>query len=160
MIPDENETTRQFRSSNLAPVLSLQTRSQVFSLSLGFGEYKVDLSHDGTRLAMAGSKGHVSLLDWKDKTLVHEWHTNQRIRDIKVLAQGRLVAAALKDWAIVYDHQGLEVHRLRNMPEPRWLEYLPYHYLLCSISNFGLLGYQDISTGKIVAEHKTKIRDV
>lgn len=45
------------------------------------------------------------------------------------------------------------------MPEPVGLEYLPYHYLLCSISKMGLLGYQDVSTGQIVVEHKTKVRE-
>lgn len=129
-------------------------------MKLDFGDYNIDFSHDGQYLCMAGSKGHVSILDWKQKKLKKEWNLAQRVRDVKSIAQGRMVAVAQKDWAHIYDDQGLEIHRLRNMPEPLWLEYLPYHFLLCSISSFGLLSYQDVSTGKIVAEHKTKVRDV
>jgi U3 small nucleolar RNA-associated protein 7 len=140
--------------------LSKQTLSQIFSLKLDFGDYQIDFSQDGQHLCLAGSKGHVALLDWKQKKLKKEWNLTQRIRDVRSIAQGRMVAVAQKDWAHIYDDQGLEVHRLRNMPEPLWLEYLNYHFLLCSISSFGLLSYQDISTGQIVAEHKTKVRDV
>ena len=140
--------------------MSMQTVSQVFSLKLDFGEYNIDYSHDGKYLCMGGSKGHVALLDWKQKSLKKEWNVGQRIRDIKSIAQGRMVAVAQKDWAQIYDDQGLEIHRLRNMPEPLWLEYLNYHFLLCSISTFGLLSYQDVSTGQIVAQHRTKVRDV
>lgn len=39
-----------------------------------------------------------------------------------------------------------------------YLEYLPYHYLLTSMGKEGSLMYRDISTGEIVATHKTKIK--
>ena len=160
MIADENETTRQFRSSNISPHLSLQSRSQIFQLSLDFGNYTTSFSQDGSALLLGGSKGHLALLDWKTKKARKEWHVKERVRDVKFLQNDKMVAVAQKEHCHVYDDQGLEIHRLRNMPEPLWLEYLHYHFLLCSISAFGLLSYQDISTGQIVAEHKTKIRDV
>jgi U3 small nucleolar RNA-associated protein 7 len=160
LVADDNETTRQFRTANLKSEMSMQMRSQIWDVKLDFGEYRCDFGQDGKTLALAGSKGHVALLDWKQKRLMKEWRLTERTRDIKVVAQNRMVAVAQKDFVSVYDEQGLEVHRLRNMPEPQWLEYLPYHFLLCSISSFGLLSYQDLTTGQIVAEHKTKVREV
>lgn len=47
-----------------------------------------------------------------------------------------------------------------NIHEPRQLEYLNYHFLLCSLSKWGKLTYTDVSIGKTVAELKTKIQEV
>jgi hypothetical protein len=37
------------------------------------------------------------------------------------------------------------------------LGFLPHHFLLSSIGKYGVLRYQDTSTGAIVAQHKTKL---
>ncbi|PVU94233.1 hypothetical protein BB561_002717 [Smittium simulii] len=50
---------------------------------------------------------------------------------------------------------GAEVHCLRKMIETQAMDFLPFHYLLTSIGNQGILRYQDTSTGQIVAEYKT-----
>jgi U3 small nucleolar RNA-associated protein 7 len=132
----------------------------VYDLELEFGQYFIDFTRNGQSLALAGSKGHVALMEWKTKKLVSEFQVKEKVKDVKWLHSEQMVAVAQKQFVHIYDHQGLEVHRLRNMPEPIHLEYLPFHYLLTSISAFGLLSYQDISTGQIVVEHKTKVRDV
>jgi U3 small nucleolar RNA-associated protein 7 len=45
---------------------------------------------------------------------------------------------------------------MRDHLEPSHLEYLPYHFLLCSASKLGFIKYLDITNGKEVAECKTK----
>jgi len=56
----------------------------------------------------------------------------------------------------IYDNNGLEVHRLRDRSGVVYeVEYLPYHWLLCTIGSAGQLTYQDNSTGSIVAQYKT-----
>jgi hypothetical protein len=57
----------------------------------------------------------------------------------------------------VYDHTGAEVHVLRGHQEPLALEFLPYHFLLASVGRGGFLKYQDVSTGALVAEHRTRL---
>lgn len=55
----------------------------------------------------------------------------------------------------IYDTDGVEIHRL----DPSFifkLEFLHYHWLLCTIGHFGQLQYQDISSGQIVSRHLTK----
>jgi len=45
---------------------------------------------------------------------------------------------------------------MREYLEPCKLSYLPYHYLLCAASKLGFLKYLDITSGKEVAECKTR----
>jgi U3 small nucleolar RNA-associated protein 7 len=37
------------------------------------------------------------------------------------------------------------------------LEFLPHHFLLCSIGEQGVLRYQDVTHGALVAQHRTKL---
>lgn len=40
------------------------------------------------------------------------------------------------------------------------MEFLPYHYLLATVGNQGILRYHDTSTGTMVAEHKSRMGSV
>ena len=107
-------------------------------------------------MLLGGRKGHIALLDWKRKDLVNEFQAKQMVRDVKFLNTGDMYAVAQKKYLHIYDSNGIELHCLRDHQEPKILEYLPYHYLLASISKLGFLQYLDVSIGKTVAEIKTK----
>lgn len=48
-------------------------------------------------------------------------------------------------------------HRLlQDTTDATRLQFLPHHFLLCSVGTGGVLRYQDTSTGRIVAQHRTK----
>lgn len=64
---------------------------------------------------------------------------------------------AQKKHVFIYDVNGLEIHALRNHEEATLLDFLPFHMLLVSSGKYGALRYQDISTGELVAELKTKL---
>lgn len=95
-------------------------------------------------------------------------------------------AVAQKKHVYIYDHDGLEIHQLKNHIDVNRMEFLRYHFLLativCSLHNFfkvyinfgnliliiffsltfikgnaGWLKYQDTSTGKMVTELRTKL---
>lgn len=83
-------------------------------------------------------------------------------------------AVAQKKYVFIYDRDGVELHRLKSHMEPMCLEFLPFHWLLVSVvcklprivtricfdhwqGNAGYLKYQDVSTGQLVAEHRTKL---
>jgi len=36
---------------------------------------------------------------------------------------------------------------------------MPYHFLLVSLSRLGFIKYHDVSTGNIVSEYRTKLRE-
>ena len=45
---------------------------------------------------------------------------------------------------------------LQDTTEATRLEFLPHHFLLCSVGATGVLRYQDTSTGQVVATHRTR----
>jgi U3 small nucleolar RNA-associated protein 7 len=50
----------------------------------------------------------------------------------------------------MYDSNGTELHKFRSIRDPKFLEYLPYHYLLVALSSNGSLNYHDLTKGDIV----------
>lgn len=86
-------------------------------------------------------------MDALKQDLVCEFHTDERIFDVTFLHDWDMYAAAQMKYLHIYDSQGTELHCLRDMREPRFLQYLPYHYLLTSCSKTGWLNYLDVSTG-------------
>lgn len=66
-------------------------------------------------------------------------------------------AVAQKKAVYIYARDGVEIHHLKKHQEPTHLEFLPYHFLLASVSTAGILRYTDTSTGQMVAELPTKL---
>lgn len=106
---------------------------------------------------MGGSTGHLSAFDWKNGKLLCELNVKEPIRDVQWLHNENLFAVAQKKYTYIYDSSGVEVHALRKHTEATCLQFLPYHLLLVSGGKSGLIRYQDISTGKIAAEWKTRV---
>ena len=156
---DEGEHLLQYRQAAFKPSLAVKNAQQIFNLELEFGDYINDYSLNGRNLMLASDMGHVTLMDWKNKNLLCEFHVKDLIRDCKFI-HNNFIALAQNFNAYIYDHSGLEIHQLTNIQEPYKLEYLPYHYLLTSLSKRGKLTYIDVSTGTTVAETKTHIQEV
>ncbi|KAF7702759.1 WD repeat-containing protein 46 [Cucumispora dikerogammari] len=56
----------------------------------------------------------------------------------------------------IYDKVGRELHHLKNHRNPRCLTFLPYHFLLASVSTSPHVRWTDITNGKIVGDFYTK----
>jgi len=69
-------------------------------------------------LALAGTKGHIAILDWKKKSLKCEFNVKDKIRDIKFLQNDSMIAVAQKKFLYIYNNVGAELHRLKNHAEP------------------------------------------
>ena len=158
--PDEGENTARISQKTLKTLVPLYSTQRMFELKLKFGGYFIDYTQNGSFLALAGQQGHISLLNWRDHKLLTEFHTKELVRDIKFLQNELLFAVAQRKSLFIYDHQGQEVHHLKNHVEPQKIEFLPYHYLLVSANNHGFLKYLDVSTGKQVAEHRFRFDNV
>lgn len=154
----ELEATWKLSQNELAASVDVSVGGYAFDLTLPeFGPYNVWYSRDGVRMGFGGRKGHISVLRWKNHKSMGEFHTNQTIRDGVFLGGSQeLMAVAQKNHVHIYDNKGVELHCLRKHTEVNRLTYLPYHYLLVSIGNAGVLKYQDTSTGQLVAELKSK----
>ncbi|KAG8979721.1 Small subunit (SSU) processome component [Tulasnella sp. JGI-2019a] len=121
------------------------------------GPYRSRYSRNGRHLAIVGKNGHVATFDWQVGKLHCELQLGETCRDVTFLNDHAHIAVAQKQHVYIYDQQGIELHRLTTHNDITRLEYLPYHWLLTTIGNPGILRYHDTSTGQIVASHRTKL---
>lgn len=157
----ENEMEHTFKVSQqeIVESVDLATANKRFSLKLpDLGPYKADYSQTGNHLLLGGRKGHVAAFNWKEGVLGCELHLQETVHDVKFLQNdNEFFAVAQKKHVYIYDEFGAEVHQLRHHVGATHLEYLPYHYLLVTAGTTGYIKYQDVSTGKLVAELRSKL---
>ncbi|RKO95925.1 WD40 repeat-like protein, partial [Caulochytrium protostelioides] len=152
----EMEHTERMTQQQLAAHVDLQSQRKIFDIALpDFGPYSCAYTRSGRELLLGGRNGHIATFDWKAGKLGCELQVQESVHDVVWLHNETLFAVAQKKSLFIYDNQGIEIHCLRKHVEPRALAFLPYHFLLASIGNQGILRYQDVSTGKLIAECKT-----
>ena len=152
--------TWQFRQADVVANVQEGAKKKHFALSMPeFGPYACDYTRNGKYLLLGGRKGHLALFDWHSFKLKTEIHVRETVRDVQILHNETMFAVAQKKYVHIYDDTGMEIHVLRHQLEVNRLGFLPYHYLLTSVSKLGTLRYQDTSTGAIVAEHRTRLGD-
>jgi U3 small nucleolar RNA-associated protein 7 len=71
-------------------------KKQIINLDLDHGQYMINYSRNGKNLLMAGSHGHLSLLEWQNKKLVVEFDVKEKIYDTAFIQGDNLFAVNLK----------------------------------------------------------------
>ena len=151
------ERTYKVRQDDIKQDVATETANKIFDLKLeGLGPYVLDYTRNGRGLLLAGRKGHVSTVDWRNGEIGCELQLKETVRDAKWLHNTQYFAVAQKRSVFIYDHAGVEIHCLEKHVEPTHLQFLPYHFLLASIGNAGYLKYIDTSTGRMIMEMPTK----
>jgi U3 small nucleolar RNA-associated protein 7 len=146
------------RQRDIAAAVDVGVARKAVDLELDhYGPYRCAYSRNGRYMLLAGEKGHVATVDWNRFAVTSEFHVKDLVRDVTFLHNASLFALAQSQYAYIYDSKGTEIHVLRNHIQPLALDFLPYHFLLVSTGNAGFLKYQDVSTGALVAEHRTKL---
>lgn len=154
----ELERTYKIRQDEIKQSVATETAKKGFELKLdALGPYNCDYTRNGRELLLAGRKGHVATMEWRDGKLGCELQLGETIRDAKWLHNNQMFAVAQKKYVYIYDRAGVELHVLKKHIEVTNMEFLPYHYLLATVGNAGYLKYQDISTGQMVIEMPTRL---
>lgn len=104
---------------------------------------------------MGGRRGHVATYDCLQMKIGTELQLQQEVLDVQYLQNETLFAVAQERNAYIYDANGVEIHCLKRHDHVVKLDYLPYHFLLCTLSSTGWIKYQDISIGEYVAGYNT-----
>lgn len=129
----ELERTYKVRQDEIKDSVGLEAAKKGFELRLTeAGPYRADYTRNGRNLLLAGRKGHVATMDWRDGKLGCELQLGETVRDARWLHNNQFFAVAQKKYAYIYDHNGVELHCLKKHLEPLFLEFLPYHFLLTS----------------------------
>ncbi|KAK3314935.1 WD40-repeat-containing domain protein [Apodospora peruviana] len=153
----ELERTYKVRQDDIEDNVAIEVAQKKFDLKLdALGPYVCEFSRTGRDLILAGRKGHVATMDWREGKLGCELQLGETIRDARWLHNNQYFAVAQKKYVYIYDQNGVELHCLKKHVEVSHMEFLPYHFLLATLGINGQLKYQDTSTGNIVAEIATK----
>ena len=128
------EKTYKVRQDDLKSEVAVETAKKGFELRLeGLGPYTADYTRNGRGLLLAGRKGHVCTMDWRGGELGCELQLGETVRDAKWLHNDQYFAVAQKKYVYIYDHAGLELHRLTKHIEVTGMEFLPFHFLLATV---------------------------
>ncbi|ORC89230.1 U3 small nucleolar RNA-associated protein 7 [Trypanosoma theileri] len=159
---DDREVADRVTQDDIMDAVDLQTQQKKYELILDkLGPYKVDFTINGTHLLLAGFRGHVANIRWKDFALNGETQLKDRIDDAKFLIDHTITALAQKKYVYMYTKEGAEMHILSRMANMDRLAYLPRHMLLCAASSrYSVMQYMDISTGQeLGAKVPSVVRD-
>lgn len=130
----ELERTYKVRQDEIKASVALETAQKGFELKLGgLGPYSAEYTRNGRHLLFAGRKGHVMTSDWREGKQGCQLQLGETVRDAKWLHNELHFAVAQKKYVYIYDHNGMEVHKLAKHVEVLGMEFLPYHFLLASI---------------------------
>lgn len=133
----ELERTYRVRQDEIEKSASVATAQKKFELKLdALGPYVCEYTRNGRQLLLAGRKGHVATMDWREGKLGCELQLNETVRDARWLHNDQYFAVAQKKYCYIYDHNGVELHCLRKHQDVSHLEFLPYHFLLATLVSF------------------------
>ena len=88
---NELERTYKIRQDEVKENIAVETAKKGFELKLeGLGPYICDYTRNGRGLLLAGRKGHVATMDWRDGKLGCELQLGETVRDAKYLHNAQL----------------------------------------------------------------------
>ena len=103
----------------------------IYDLDLNdYGPYKMRYDRSGRHALLAGSKGHIAIVDQHTLGLKTEFFVQDVVRDSCFLHSGSMMAVSQERCVYVYDEDGTEIHRMDGHRRVTGMEFLPYHWLL------------------------------
>ena len=161
--PEPGTLERTWRVSQDELVSSLAERGAArgaFDWALpDLGPYSVDWSPSGRFLLLGGKRGHLALTDVISGTRHAELFVPDAVEDAIQLHSEAFFAAAHGGGVYIYDKRGVELHAAREHAGATRLAFLRNHFLLASAGKGGVIRWQDVTTGELVAQHASRLGD-
>ncbi|XP_050233970.1 probable U3 small nucleolar RNA-associated protein 7 [Mercurialis annua] len=150
------EKTWRLKQENILPEIDISSAKNLHDIKLpDFGPYTLDFTPSGRYMVLAGSKGHLGVLDMNNMRLTKEMQVREKVRDVVFLHNELFFATAQKKYPFIYNRDGVEIHCLKEHGAVSRLQFLENHFLLASINNLGELRYQDVTMGEMVGNIQT-----
>lgn len=151
------EHTTFVRQDRLRSAVSVQSQNKMFTLQLNQGPYVLDYTRNGRFLVLGGAGGTISSMDWQAGRLGCEVDLcgtgeQETVRDVCFLQNETMMAVAQSNYVYIYDGRGIELHRLKKHSRVQFIDFLPFHFLLGSVSEDAFIRWQDITQGTLAAE--------
>ncbi|KAL6504121.1 hypothetical protein OROGR_026044 [Orobanche gracilis] len=129
---DGIDKTWRIKQDTIAGEVDILSRRKQFDIVLPeLGPYTLDFTLSGRYMVAAGRKGHLALLDMNNMDLIKEFQVRETCV-VSDLDTGTEHGAATK------------------------LQFLHKHFLLTSINKLGHLHFQDITTGEMIGNFRTR----
>lgn len=153
----EREKTAFMSQAKLKGLVPVQAANKMFELDLDLGPYSISYSRNGRFLLLGGQKGSFSSFDWQAGRLACDINLSiaglkEKVHDVCYLQNETMLAVAQENYVYAYDGAGVELHRMNNHRQVRHMQYLPYHFLLSTVSSDAWIRWQDVSVGQLAAE--------
>lgn len=130
----ELERTYRVRQDEIQSEVAIEVAQKRFELKLDtMGPYVCEYSRNGRDMILAGRKGHIATMDWREGKLGCELQLGETVRDARFLHNNQFFAVAQKKYVYIYDANGVELHCLKKHVEVSHMEFLPYHFLLATL---------------------------
>jgi U3 small nucleolar RNA-associated protein 7 len=151
----ELERTWKVGQKQIVADSTVETAQKRFELKLeALGPYVCEYSRNGRHLLLAGRKGHVSTMDWREGKLGCELQLGETVRDAKWLHNNQYFAVSQKNHVYIYDNRGVELHCLKQHREVTHMEFLPYHFLLGTLVSLLPRGVITVQLLTFASPHK------
>jgi U3 small nucleolar RNA-associated protein 7 len=128
---DEGEETNKFSQEFMKDYIPNYNAQNIFDLKLPKGPFQVDFSTTGKDLLLM-NRNSASVLDWKSKDPFSEVNLDEeeKIFNGCFINNNNMFCLSQTETLNFYDKQGIEIHSLSQFSKPKFLQNLPYHYLL------------------------------
>lgn len=157
-VDDSQEGDTRMTQASLRKAVDVGTLKKLFDFELAGGPFKHVPSRNGRHVIAAGKAGQLSVIDRTTMFPMCDFTVDESVLDVSFLHNYTMFAAAQRKYTYIYDSiSGAEVHCLKDQPKVTHLDFLPFHYLLVSWAENGIIRYLDTSTGQNVARHFSKM---
>jgi len=157
-VEDAEKDRTMIEQASLIKLVDVGTRKKLFDFELNGGPFVMNPTRNGRHVIVGGKGGQLSVVDRTTMNPLCDITVDETVLDATFLHNYTTFAAAQRKCTYIYDSiSGGEIHRVKDLDRVTHLDFLPFHFLLVSWAENGMIRYLDTSTGQMVAKHFSRM---